>query len=109
MMGPPQLESVRIVPIMRVQIGDVQLFFDVDGSKLRPDRSSTRELPTLLLLHGGPGFDHSGFKPDFAQLTDIAQVVISIIAGADAVIVGQSSAGDSTNGPTTFARSAILS
>jgi pimeloyl-ACP methyl ester carboxylesterase len=60
---------------MRVQIDDVRLFFDVDGIKLRPDRSSMLEVPTLLLLHGGPGFDHSGFKPDFAQLTDIAQVV----------------------------------
>jgi proline iminopeptidase len=60
---------------MRVQIGDVRLFFDVDGIKLRPDSSSMREVPTLLLLHGGPGFDHSGFKPDFAQLTDIVQVV----------------------------------
>jgi pimeloyl-ACP methyl ester carboxylesterase len=60
---------------MRVQIGDVRLFFDVDGIKLRPDRSSMRAVPTLLLLHGGPGFDHSGFKPDFAQLSEIAQVV----------------------------------
>jgi pimeloyl-ACP methyl ester carboxylesterase len=34
-----------------------------------------REAPTLLLLHGGPGFDHSGFMPDFARLADIAQVV----------------------------------
>jgi proline iminopeptidase len=34
-----------------------------------------REVPTMLLLHGGPGFDHSGFKPDFSKLTDIAQIV----------------------------------
>jgi pimeloyl-ACP methyl ester carboxylesterase len=60
---------------MRVEIGDSRLFFDVDGSKLRPAGSAMREVPTLLLLHGGPGFDHSGFKPDFAQLTDIAQVI----------------------------------
>ena len=31
--------------------------------------------PTLLLLHGGPGGDHSLFKPLFGQLTDVAQVV----------------------------------
>ena len=60
---------------MRVQIGDVRLFFDVDGSKLRPDGSAMREVPTLLLLHGGPGFDHSGFKPDFVQLTDVVQII----------------------------------
>jgi proline iminopeptidase len=31
--------------------------------------------PTLLLLHGGPGGDHSLFKPLFGQLADVAQVV----------------------------------
>lgn len=34
-----------------------------------------REVPTVLMLHGGPGFDHSVFKPAFSELTDIAQVV----------------------------------
>jgi proline iminopeptidase len=34
-----------------------------------------RQKPTLVLLHGGPGFDHSSYKPHFAQLADIAQVV----------------------------------
>jgi pimeloyl-ACP methyl ester carboxylesterase len=60
---------------MRIQINDVRLFFDVEGTKLRPEGSAMREMPTLLLLHGGPGFDHSGFKPDFSQLADIAQIV----------------------------------
>jgi proline iminopeptidase len=55
--------------------GDIRLFFDVEGAKLRPDGEHMRELPTVLLLHGGPGFDHSGFKPDFSQLTDVAQIV----------------------------------
>ena len=33
-------------------------------------------MPTLLLLHGGPGGgDHSWFKPLFGQLRDIAQVI----------------------------------
>jgi proline iminopeptidase len=31
--------------------------------------------PALLLLHGGPGADHSLFKPEFSTLTDIAQVI----------------------------------
>ena len=34
-----------------------------------------RARPTLLLLHGGPGFDHSGFKPAFSCLADLAQIV----------------------------------
>jgi proline iminopeptidase len=60
---------------MRVKVGDVRLFFDVEGAKLRPDGAMMREVPTIVLLHGGPGFDHSGFKPAFSRLTEIAQVV----------------------------------
>jgi len=61
---------------MRVDIGGgVHLYFDVDGSGLVPDGNRMREKPTLIVMHGGPGFDHSGFKPAFSQLADIAQVV----------------------------------
>jgi proline-specific peptidase len=60
---------------MRVSIGDVRLFFDVEGAKLRPDGATMREVPTVVLLHGGPGFDHSNFKPEFSPLAEIAQVV----------------------------------
>ncbi|MEY2402953.1 MAG: hypothetical protein QOD38_504 [Acidimicrobiaceae bacterium] len=60
---------------MRVQVGDIKLWFDVDGSGLVPDGAEMRERPTLLLLHGGPGFDHSLFKPAYAQLSDVAQVI----------------------------------
>jgi len=60
---------------MRVVVNGVRLFFDVDGARLVPDGPVMREKPTLLLLHGGPGFDHSIYKPAFSTLTDIAQVV----------------------------------
>lgn len=60
---------------MRVQVGDGRLFFDVEGASLVPDGPRMRERPTLLLLHGGPGADHSVFKPDFSPLADIAQVI----------------------------------
>ena len=60
---------------MRIRVNDVHLFFDVEGAKLVPDGPGMRERPTLLLLHGGPGFDHSSYKPLFSQLTDVAQVV----------------------------------
>jgi proline iminopeptidase len=53
----------------------VRLFVDVEGAGLVPDGPRMRERPTLLLLHGGPGFDHSGFKPAFSRLADIAQIV----------------------------------
>lgn len=60
---------------MRVRVNDTTLFFDVEGPKLVPDGPSMREKPTVLLLHGGPGFDHSNFKPDYSQLSDVAQLV----------------------------------
>lgn len=61
---------------MRIEIEPgVRLFVDVDGFGLVPDGPAMREKPTLLLLHGGPGFDHSGFKPAFSQLADLCQIV----------------------------------
>jgi proline iminopeptidase len=60
---------------MHVLVNGVRLFFDVDGAKLVPDGPVMREKPTLILLHGGPGFDHSSYKPAYSALTDVAQVV----------------------------------
>ena len=60
---------------MRVLVNGVRLFFDVEGAGLVPDGAAMREKPTLLLLHGGPGFDHSIYKPRFSALADVAQVI----------------------------------
>jgi len=60
---------------MYIKVNDTQLFFDVEGAKLVPDGPTMREKPTLVLLHGGPGLDHSIYKPAFATFADIAQVI----------------------------------
>jgi pimeloyl-ACP methyl ester carboxylesterase len=60
---------------MDVRVNGVRLFFDVEGAKLVPEGPVMREKPTLLLLHGGPGFDHSIYKPAYSALADVAQVV----------------------------------
>ena len=60
---------------MHVVVNGVRLFFDVEGASLVPDGPTMREKPTLVLLHGGPGFDHSIYKPGFSTLADVAQVV----------------------------------
>jgi len=60
---------------MHVLVNGVRLFFDVEGAKLVPDGPAIREKPTLLLLHGGPGFDHSIYRPAYSALADIAQVI----------------------------------
>jgi pimeloyl-ACP methyl ester carboxylesterase len=60
---------------MRVSVGDCRLYVDVDGLGLVPDGPVMRERPTVVLLHGGPGADHTRLKPTFEVLTDVAQVV----------------------------------
>jgi len=60
---------------MRVLVNGVRLFFDVEGSGLVPDGPTMRGKPTIVLLHGGPGFDHSIYKPLLSSLADIVQVV----------------------------------
>lgn len=60
---------------MRIEVNGVRIFFDVEGAKFVPEGPVMREKPTLILLHGGPGMDHSSFKPAFSQFADIAQVI----------------------------------
>jgi proline iminopeptidase len=60
---------------MFVNVNGARLYFDVEGAGLVPDGPRMRAKPTLVLLHGGPGFDHSMYKPAFSGLADIAQIV----------------------------------
>jgi pimeloyl-ACP methyl ester carboxylesterase len=62
---------------MRIDIGaGTRLFVDVDGLGLVPEKHKMVDRPTLVLLHGGPGLDHSMYKAStLAGLTDVAQVV----------------------------------
>jgi pimeloyl-ACP methyl ester carboxylesterase len=60
---------------MRVQVGDVRLYFDTAGMGLVPDGPVMREQPVIVCLHGGPGFDHSPFKPHLVPLAAHAQLV----------------------------------
>ena len=77
---------------MYITVNGARLFFDVDGAKLVPDGPRMRERPTVVLLHGGPGGDHSTFKPAFSHLTDIAQLVYLDHRGN-----GRSEYGDTAN------------
>jgi pimeloyl-ACP methyl ester carboxylesterase len=60
---------------MQLLINGVRLWFDVEGAALVPDGPRMREKPTLILLHGGPGADHSLYKPAFSSMADAAQVI----------------------------------
>jgi pimeloyl-ACP methyl ester carboxylesterase len=60
---------------MHVSVNGVRLFFDVEGAKFAPDGPVMWEKPTLLMFHGGPGADHSIYRPAYSALSDIAQIV----------------------------------
>mgnify|MGYP001331693525 CR=1 FL=1 len=60
---------------MRAKLRDAEIYYDVDGMGLMPDEGRMVERPTLFLLHGGPGGDHSSFKAQVADLRDVAQLV----------------------------------
>jgi proline iminopeptidase len=61
---------------MRIEIEPgIRLFVDFEGPQLVPAGPALREKPTVVLLHGGPGFDHSAFRPLFPRLSDVAHLV----------------------------------
>jgi pimeloyl-ACP methyl ester carboxylesterase len=60
---------------MHILVNGVRLFVDVANAGLVPDGDRMREKPALLMLHGGPGFDHVLFKDAFSVLSDVAQVI----------------------------------
>ena len=60
---------------MRTIVNGTRIWFDFDGAGLVPDGPAMRQRPTLVLLHGGPGFDHSSFKPAHSTLSDVAQIL----------------------------------
>lgn len=67
---------------MQIQIEPaVRLFVDIEGPQWRARGPALHEVPTLVLIHGGPGFDHASFKPFFSGLNDIAQIVYFDLRG----------------------------
>ena len=60
---------------VRVTVNGVRLYFDVEGCGLAVRDGDMAAKPTLVLLHGGPGADHSLFKPEFSAMAGDAQVV----------------------------------
>ncbi len=60
---------------MFVDIGTARIFFDVAGSKLAIDGERMVERPTFIVMHGGPGFDHSTLRPYFDRFADTHQVL----------------------------------
>jgi pimeloyl-ACP methyl ester carboxylesterase len=60
---------------MRVDLGDVTLWFDVSGPSVLARGDQAVERPELVAVHGGPGSDHMSMKANLAELADDMQVV----------------------------------
>ena len=60
---------------MRAKIRDTEIYFDVNGAGLVPDGPRMVEKPVAFVIHGGPGGEHSGFKPALDPLTERMQLV----------------------------------
>ena len=60
---------------MLVDVGSARLFFDVVGESLDATTPKMEKRPTLILLHGGPGYDHSTLRPYFDRYSDTHQLI----------------------------------
>ena len=60
---------------MFAAVRGTRIYFDVEGMGLVPDGATMRERPVAMVIHGGPGGDHSGFKPGFSPLASRMQLV----------------------------------
>lgn len=60
---------------MRINLGDVTLWFDVSGPSVIPQGDTTVERPVLIAVHGGPGFDHINMKDALSPLAGTLQVL----------------------------------
>jgi len=55
---------------MFLNVNGASIFFDTVGAKLAIDGERMRERPSLIVMHGGPGFDHSTMRPYFDRFAD---------------------------------------
>jgi proline iminopeptidase len=60
---------------MFVDIGTARIFFDTVGSQHVIAGETLARRPTLIVMHGGPGFDHSTMRPYFDRFADTHHVL----------------------------------
>ncbi|WP_289137141.1 alpha/beta fold hydrolase [uncultured Brevibacillus sp.] len=75
---------------MYARINGTRIFFDVEGMGWVPDGPILRKKPTCFVLHGGPGGDHTGYKPALSPLSEIMQLVYIDNRGSGRSAVGPS-------------------
>ncbi len=60
---------------MYAAVRGTRLYFDVEGAGLVPEGATMRERPVAMVIHGGPGGDHTGFKPAMDPLGRHMQLI----------------------------------
>ena len=66
---------------MRIVVDGVSLYVDVEGAQLAVNGTRLIERPTIVALHGGPGFDQGYLRPGLGPLSAYAQVVFIDLRG----------------------------
>ena len=66
---------------MRIDLGDLSLWFDVSGPSVIPHGDTTIERPVLVAIHGGPGLDHMAIMSALAPLADDFQILCPDLRG----------------------------
>jgi len=60
---------------MLATVNGAKIFFDIEGMGLAPSGFDMVHKPVAFVLHGGPGLDHSYFKPWLSPLAEDFQLV----------------------------------
>lgn len=60
---------------MKAKIRDTEIYFDIEGCGLIPKQNKMIQKTAAFLIHGGPGADHSSYKPTFSPLSEYLQLV----------------------------------
>jgi proline iminopeptidase len=66
---------------MFADLNGTRLFFDIKGSGFAIDAGRLTAKPTIVVLHGGLGFDHAYLTPDLSRLSDVAQILFVDLRG----------------------------
>lgn len=62
-------------------IGDAKLYYEIYGNELEMTADGMQQKPTLVVLHGGPGLDHS-FEIEFSrECAPFAQTILVDLRG----------------------------
>jgi proline iminopeptidase len=60
---------------MKAALRGTEIYYDIAGMQLAPERNGLVERPVIFMLHGGPGGDHTRYKQHSVELQNFAQLV----------------------------------